>query len=527
MQKAALLSVSDKGGLVEFAKELLDLDYALLCSGGTGRYLEEAGLPVIKIEEYTGQAEILGGRVKTLHPRIHAGILARRDNESDMEQLAADNIYLIDIVAVNLYPFSDKLEELAALPEKMVEFIDIGGPTMIRAAAKNFKAVYPVINPADYPALISILRGDADKGKAENLRLALASKVFTALADYNLAISRYLSALSVKDQQLIYSTNIDEELDLCNVEGFILKQYQSLRYGENPAQKAAYYLPYKVTDAPFEQLNGKALSYNNLLDFDAAFKMISSLPAEKPTAIIVKHLNPCGACVADNLTEALSGAKLGDPRSHFGGIIAFNAELDLETAKAVTKDFAEIVIAPAYCAEVLEVLRSKKNLRVIKVPLNNKPSIEMRTILGGMLYQSSDSKISAVSEARVATKREPLAKELSDLELAWRLCSHVKSNAITIVKDDTLLAVGGGQMSRIDAAEVALLKARTHNHQLEGSVAASDAFFPFPDCIEVLAQAGVKAILAPGGAKRDDEVASEAEKAGISLLFSTDRHFRH
>lgn len=525
MSKAALISVSDRTGLAPFAKDISAAGYTILCTSGTGAYLKESGLETLSIEEYTGQKEILGGRVKTLHPKIHAGLLAKREDPEHLKQLEDDGIFQIDIAVVNLYPFLEKVKgEAGNDPEKMIEFIDIGGPTMIRAAAKNCKAIYAVIDPDDYPAVSQSLQSD-DIDLANSLRLSLAGKVFARLAHYNLEIAKYFSHVSAEGGKLDIDASTNYRFG--RYEGGVLKQKQSLRYGENPHQQAVLYENIGEQPASWQQHQGKELSYNNLLDFDAAFRMLPALGTESAGVLIIKHLNPCGAALSDSLTEALENAKRCDPRSHFGGIIAFNREVDPKTASEITKDFTEIVLAPGYTEDALDQLSKKKNLRVLSVDLKQAEALEQRTIQGGVLLQSVDTGSSSVMEAECVTSRVPTEEEYVQLQLAWNLCAHVKSNAITIVRDKMLIAAGGGQMSRIDALEVALMKAETHDHDLAGAVAASDAFFPFYDCVEQLAEKGVTVVVAPSGSKADGDVTKRAEELGISLLFVKDRHFRH
>lgn len=525
MKRAALISVSNRDGLVEFAKGLREHGLDLLCTSGTGKYLQESGIDTVSIEDYTGQKEILDGRVKTLHPRIHAGLLARKDDPNHIAQLEEDDIYSIEVAAVNLYPFTSKMEsDVATDPLKMIEFVDIGGPTMVRAAAKNFKGIYAVIDPADYPEVLSTIAG-ANEKEGLKLRHRLATRVFAELANYNLQIARYFSNVDCEDGELTPDTS--NSFHMGEYEGVVLKRKQSLRYGENPAQSASFYSAIDKTDQSWQQLQGKELSYNNLLDFDAAFRMIPALPADTPAAVLVKHLNPCGAAFGKTLAQALQKAKECDPRSHFGGIIALNQCVDAEAAKEMTKDFCEIILAPEYTEEALQVLQAKKNVRVLKVDPQHATTTELRSIQSGVLLQTSDRGASAVQEAELVTSRKLSDEEGQDLQLAWNFCAHVKSNAITLAKDGRLISCGAGQMSRIDSLEVALLKCRTHNHDIRGAVAASDAFFPFYDCIEELAKNGVVAVIAPCGANRDEEVKAKAEELGISLLFVQDRHFRH
>lgn len=517
MKKAALVSVSDRRDLGKIGQALVGAGLEILATSGSAKFLREQGIPVISIEEYTGQNEILDGRVKTLHPKIHAGLLAKRSNPEHMRQLSEQGIMPIEAAVVNLYPFEQGLEtEAAKDPAKMVELIDIGGPTMIRAAAKNFSGVVPIIDPGDYAELIQILEASPGKDIAEaisaNLRQRLAVKVFSWLANYNLQIARYFSA---------------QAEGLPFIEGVVLEKGQSLRYGENPHQQAGFYRRLGSGLKGWRQIQGKELSYNNLLDFDAAFRILNTFKGAGPTVAILKHLNPCGVASADTLIEALNKAKRSDPRSHFGGILAFNAAVDQQSALAVAEDFAEIVVAPKFSDEAKEVFATKRNLRVIEVNPECRIESEVRTVQGGVLMQGPDLKISSVSQARVVSKAKPDRKMLDDLQFAWNVCAHVKSNAITICKDNMLLASGAGQMSRIDSVEVALHKCATHEHDTKDAVAASDAFFPFSDCLEMMAGKGIKGVIAPSGAKRDQEVIDSADKLGLVLLFTDDRHFRH
>lgn len=529
-ERYALLSVSDRSGLIEFARGLTSLGFTLLTTSGTGKALKEEGLSSVSIEDYTGQDEILGGRVKTLHPKIHGGILARSGFEEDESDLRRCDIARIEVVAVNLYPFETKLSGPKTLtPIEMVEMIDIGGPTMIRAAAKNFQSVFPVLDPLDYPRVLQSLQGGDD---SLGLRRELAVKVFTTLARYNLAIASYFSAVS---DALDEGPKSYADLALAPVTGLVLERKQELRYGENPHQRAGEYSNIFRAfgdDGAWQQFGGKQLSFNNLLDLDAGLRTLRVLPKKRCSVAILKHLTPCGAAVADSLGEALERAKLSDPRSHFGGIIAFSGEVDEEVAESVAADFAEIVVAPKFSTGAREVFKKKKNLRVIEVPEGEVDGasgslFEVRSAAGSILVGEHDSGVSDVSSLECVTSRKVSETELEDLDLAWRLCSQVKSNAITLVREGMLLAGGGGQTSRIDALEVAFQKCDTHGHDLKGAVAASDAFFPFVDCVEKLAERGVTAIVVPSGAKRDDEVRARAEELGLSLIFAPDRHFRH
>lgn len=511
MTKAALISVSDKTGVADFAKGLSNLGYTILSSSGTAKHLQENGVDVLLVEEYTGQEEILGGRVKTLHPKVHGGILAKRNDEhlADLKKIDA---FEIDVVAVNLYPFIQNLNsEAAGDYKKMIELVDIGGPAMLRAAAKNFLYVYSVIDPDDYSKVLASLDSKEDN---IDLKRELSVKVFKELANYNLAIAEYFSG-------------VGSEAKFNPVAGMVLEKQQDLRYGENPNQQAVYYRDVATQNLPWEQLGGKELSYNNLLDFDAAISCVSGIKTEQDLCVIIKHLNPCGVALAGSQSEAISKAKTSDPRSHFGGIIAFNKTLTLAAAENIADDFAEIVVAPDFEKDALAVLQKKKNLRIIKADFESFPDTEMRTAAGGILLQEKDKELSEVKAAENMTNSELSTKGQEDLTLAWQICQSVKSNAIVIVKDGTMLSSGTGQMSRIDSVELALHKAKTHKHDTQGAVAASDAFFPFADSVETLASAGIKAIITPGGSRADEEVVTTAKKEGVAILFTKDRHFRH
>ena len=507
------MSVSDKTGIVEFARSLTELQYEILASGGTAKHLEEAGIKVTSVEEYTGQPEILGGRVKTLHPMIHGGLLAKREPDQ-LAELEKINAGQIDVVAVNLYPFIENLKSDAADdPLKMIELVDIGGPTMLRSAAKNLADVFAVVDPADYDDVIEAMQSE-DSGLGSNLRQDLAVKVFETMANYNLAIAKYFSR--DKDEGIFSA-----------VEGVVLDQAEVLRYGENPHQQASFYLDYNQPELPWIQLSGKSLSYNNLLDFDAAAACVGKIQTDQHLAVIVKHLNPCGVAIYADQLAALQKAKTSDARSHFGGIIAFNQPVAADTAEEVIKDFAEIVVAPDFSPEAIDILKQKKNLRIIQINFSALEKFEWRSCAGGVLVQEVDQGVSDVSQASRVTGEDLSDQQSVDLQLAWQICSSVKSNAIVIVKDGLMLASGAGQMSRIDAVELAIHKANTHDHDLNGAVAASDAFFPFPDSVEALAAVGVKTIIVTGGSRMDEAVKEKAEELGVTLLFTQDRHFRH
>ena len=526
MEKVALLSVSDRTGIVDFARVLLRQGYTLLATSGTAKLLKEQGVGATAIEDFTKSPEILGGRVKTLHPRIHGGLLADLHNPEHVQQLTEHGIPPVEIAIINLYPFLQGVKSAAATDlRKMVELVDIGGPTMIRAAAKNFRSVLPVIDPGDYPELAQwIEQHGTVRGMPEAKRFAYARKVFLQIAEYDLAIAKYMGQVAIDESGGL----TPQPTAFGTVGGAVLVREQVLRYGENPHQKAAFYRELGCGPRSWSQLQGKELSYNNLLDFDAALRLIRSCDPKRPAAAIMKHLNPCGVAYGTTLVQALQKAKRSDPRSHFGGILAFNGVVTPEVAEEIREDFAELVVAPAIEPQARSVLEKSKNLRVLTYAADAAMSAtELRTVEGGVLVQEVDRGVSAVREATVVSKRRPTPAEEADLQFAWLIAMAVRSNAISIAKDEQLLAVGGGQMSRIDSVEVALHKCRTHRHDTAGAVAASDAFFPFPDSLETLAAAGVRAVIAPSGAKRDSDAIAAADAHGVALLFAADRHFRH
>jgi phosphoribosylaminoimidazolecarboxamide formyltransferase/IMP cyclohydrolase len=543
----ALVSVSDKTDLIPLAQGLTDGGYRILATGGTMQALQKAGISVESIEEYTGQQEILNGRVKTLHPKIHAGLLACVSNPQHCQELTLHNITPIAIAVVNLYPFISAIEQGEHDEKKLRELIDIGGPTMLRAAAKNSSSVLPVIDPADYPEVLRLI--SAGEKFSDLYRTKLAAKVFTATAAYDLAIAKFLTS-SVEKKEL--TDNLTEP-----VVGDVLVRSQSLRYGENPHQQAAIYNLYneKLSQKklnpnylsesenysdknPWYLLQGKPLSYNNILDLNATLLLMRAFPEDTHCnqcgVVIVKHLNPCGAALRPTLVSALEGAKQGDPRSHFGGIVGCTSIITKEVAEEITSDFAEVVVAPGIDINAREVFAKKKALRIVIAPSFRTLKIpkEIRQVVGGTLVQEPDDlyferALEEVNLARCMTGKKPTSSILQSIALAWGICARVSSNAIVLVNNDMLIGVGAGQMSRIDSAELALSRARRHGHSTKGAIVASDAFFPFPDTVQVLSDAGVGTIIVPGGAKRDDEVISAASQAGVTLLFAEHRHFRH
>jgi phosphoribosylaminoimidazolecarboxamide formyltransferase/IMP cyclohydrolase len=515
--RQALISVSDKTGVVELARALVQLGYRILSTGGTARLLVEGGVAVTEVGGYTGFPEMLDGRVKTLHPKVHAGILARRDDAAHMQALAQAGISTIDLIVVNLYPFVQTIARPGCTLEEAIENIDIGGPTMVRAAAKNHAHVAVVTDPADYDGVLRELREHATV--SAQTRFHLARKAFSHTAAYDGAISNYLTAMREDGQR----TQFPEQIN------FSLAKRQDLRYGENPHQQAAFYAdlqPVAGALAGFRQLQGKELSYNNIADADAAWECVKTFDAA--ACVIVKHANPCGVAVAARAVDAYRRAFSTDPTSAFGGIIAFNREVDAETAQALTQQFVEVVIAPSLSAEAGAVLQAKQNVRVLLVSLEaGENRFDLKRVGGGLLVQTPDQRNVARGELQVVTRIAPDEKQMGDLLFAWRVAKFVKSNAIVFCRDGMTMGVGAGQMSRIDSARIASIKARNADLALAGSVVASDAFFPFRDGLDVVVEAGARAVIQPGGSMRDDEVIAAADEHGIAMVFTGVRHFRH
>ncbi len=512
----AIISVSDKTGVTDFAQGLSQLGFEIFSTGGTKKALTEAKVPVKSVSEITGFPEILDGRVKTLHPAVHGGLLAKRDLPAHIAELAENKIEVIDLVAVNLYPFIQTVAKPGVTLDEALENIDIGGPTMIRAAAKNFPSVIVVVGPSDYQLVLEKLKGGG-LDLAERKRLA--QKAFQHVAIYDTAISQYLR----QDME-----GFPEEMTIA------LKKRYGLRYGENPHQQAAFYAE-QVVGARQEtgitwarQLGGKELSFNNILDADAAWGAATDFSA--PTVAIIKHTNPCGLASHDDIAEAYRRALSGDPVAVFGGIVAANRMVTLAMAEEMKSMFYEIVIAPEYEAKALELLKSKKDLRILVAELppdydkNGVGYLDLRRVKGGLLVQTSDSLPEGSVNLRTVTKREPTSAEIADLLFAWRAVKHVKSNAIVLVKDKTLLGMGAGQPSRIVSAQVAKEKA---GEKAKGSVLASDAMFPFPDVVEAAAAGGVTAIIQPGGSLKDEDSIKAADEHNIAMVFTGVRHFRH
>ena len=521
----ALISVSDKRGVLDFARELDALGVKLLSTGGTAKLLRDAGLAVTDVSEHTGFPEMLDGRVKTLHPKVHGGILARRDLPEHMSTIDAAGISPIDLVVVNLYPFEQTIANPNCSLEDAIENIDIGGPAMVRAAAKNHGSeaggVGIVTDPADYDAIIAELKTNAGQ-LSYRTRFDLAVKAYTHTARYDSAISNYLTSLKPEGGRAEYPNRLQLAFD----------KVQDLRYGENPHQSAAFY---REPNAPagsiaaYAQLQGKELSYNNIADADAAWECVKAFDAAQgPACVIVKHANPCGVAVAGSPLEAYRKAFSTDPTSAFGGIIAFNVEVDAAAAEAVSAQFLEVLIAPAYTAEARALLTAKQNVRVLVVPLASAASsLDLKRVGGGLLVQTADIARISEAELKVVTKRAPTAQEMRDLMFAWRMAKYVKSNAIVFCKDGQTVGVGAGQMSRVDSARIAAIKAENAGLTVVGSVVASDAFFPFRDGLDVLARAGATAVIQPGGSMRDAEVIAAADEQNIAMVLTGFRHFRH
>ena len=517
-KRQALISVSDKSGAAEIARALHAFGIGILSTGGTARLLQKAGIPVIEIGEYTGFPEMLDGRVKTLHPKVHAGILARRDLPTHMQAMSRADIPTIDLVIVNLYPFVQTISEAGCTLENAIENIDIGGPAMVRAAAKNWRHVTIVTDPADYSALISEMQS-AQGAISVETRFRLARKAFSHTAAYDGAISNYLTATDINGARNAFPEQINMSF----------AKVQDLRYGENPHQLAAFYRDLKPVSGAlsnYRQLQGKELSYNNIADADAAWECVKTF--EQPACVIIKHANPCGVAVASGTAQAYRRAFKTDPTSAFGGIIAFNCEIDLQTAEAVSQQFMEVLIAPGIAADAAAALARKTNVRVLQVPIEAGANLyDTKRVGGGLLVQTPDTMNVQISDMRIVTRKQPTPQQLSDLLFAWKVAKFVKSNAIVFCGDGMTLGVGAGQMSRVDSARIASIKAENGGLSLKGSVVASDAFFPFRDGVDVVAKAGAAAIIQPGGSVRDDEVIAAADEHGVTMVLTGVRHFRH
>ena len=517
--KQALISVSDKSGVLEFAQGLHQLGVKLLSTGGTAKLLADNNIPVTEVADYTGFPEMLDGRVKTLQPKVHAGILARRDLPEHVATLEKHGIPTIDLVVVNLYPFSATVAKPNCSLEDAIENIDIGGPTMVRAAAKNHAHVAIITDPVDYGDILAEMQTN-NGAVSDATRFELAKKAYSHTAAYDSAISNYLTTINADGTKSAFPAQIN----------FNFAKVQDMRYGENPHQSAAFYRdlnPVLGGISDYTQLQGKELSYNNIGDADAAWELVKTF--EQPACVIVKHANPCGVAIADSALNAYKLAYATDTTSAFGGIIAFNRELDVDSAIAITTNqFVEVIIAPSVSEEALKVTAAKQNVRVLTVPLSNAHNtFDFKRVNGGLLVQSPDVLNVQAAQLKVVSKVQPTSEQLLDLLFSWRVAKYVKSNAIVFCKNGQTLGVGAGQMSRVDSTRIATIKAQNAGLTLVDSVVASDAFFPFRDGIDVLAAAGAKAVIQPGGSMRDEEVIAAANEHGLAMVFTGFRHFRH
>jgi phosphoribosylaminoimidazolecarboxamide formyltransferase/IMP cyclohydrolase len=531
MIKQALLSVSDKTGVLDFARALAALGVNLLSTGGTAKLLADNGVPVTEVADYTGFPEMLDGRVKTLHPKVHGGILARRDFPEHMAKLEEHDMPTIDMVVVNLYPFEATVAQDTCTLEDAIENIDIGGPTMLRSAAKNHKDVVVICDPLDYSLVLAEMKASKDAANpagnvGSDTKFMLAKKVFAHTAQYDGAITNYLTSLGTDHAHATRSL-YPQTLNLA------FEKVQDMRYGENPHQSAAFYRDLQATDGAlgnYRQLQGKELSYNNISDADAAWECVKSLGelGSGAACVIVKHANPCGVALGIDAFDAYSRALQTDPTSAFGGIIAFNTELDGKTAVEIAKLFVEVLIAPSFSPEARQILASKQNVRMLEIALGHGANkMDLKRVGGGLLVQSPDAKNVHIGDLKVVTKLQPTPQQLNDLMFAWRVAKFVKSNAIVFCSNNMTLGVGAGQMSRIDSARIASIKAQNAGLSLVGSVVASDAFFPFRDGLDVVIDAGANCVIHPGGSMRDQEVIDAANERGVVMLYTGTRHFRH
>jgi phosphoribosylaminoimidazolecarboxamide formyltransferase/IMP cyclohydrolase len=520
----ALLSVSDKTGLVDFARELHGRGWTLLSTGGTARTLRDAGLPVTEVSEVTGHPEMMEGRVKTLHPAVHAGLLGRRDNADDVAQMAAHGYEPIDLVAVNLYPFRETVARPDATLADAIENIDIGGPSMLRSAAKNHASVWVVVDPADYSTVLASLDSGDDE-RAVTIRRRLAAKVYAHTSDYDRTITDYLSR-AIDNGEAGASSEFPRGVTLS------LAKVQDLRYGENPDQPAAFYRDEAAAGglAALRQLHGKELSFNNLLDVEGALLAVSAWEGSGLSACaIIKHTTPCGIAVGADAAEAYRKALLTDPTSAFGSVIAFNVPVSEEAAVLMRPNFVEAIVAPSFVEAGLRMLTEKKNLRLLEIPslAGDEDELDWKRVRGGFVAQRRLSVRFPEEGWRTVTRRQPSAEEMDDLRFAWRAVASVKSNAILLARGGMALGIGAGQMSRVDSSRIAVMKARDNGFDLQGAALASDAFFPFRDGVDAAAEAGVRAIIQPGGSVRDDEVVAAADEHGIAMVFTGRRLFRH
>jgi phosphoribosylaminoimidazolecarboxamide formyltransferase/IMP cyclohydrolase len=516
--RRAVISVSNKSGVVSFAKELASMGVEILSTGGTAKALREQGVSVLDISEYTGFPEMLDGRVKTLHPKVHGGLLGQRSKPEHVKKMEEHGILPIDLVAVNLYPFEATIAKEECTLEDAIENIDIGGPTMIRAAAKNYPDVTVIVDPEDYAVVLSELKQKGEVSAETNFRLA--KKVYQHTARYDAAISNYLG-------QIEGGKKTDKFPETFT---FQVKKAQELRYGENPHQKAAFYREYLSSEPSVSnavQLQGKELSYNNILDTDSAFETVKEF--KEPAVVIIKHNNPCGVAISNTaLAEAYRKAKECDPVSAFGGVVGFNRAVDEETAKEMAQIFLEVIIAPGYDKKALEILKAKKDLRILQAPPLSTAylaeGLDLRKVVGGLLLQTRDLGRVPMDQWKVVTKRKPTEQEKKGMAFGWLVAKHVKSNAIVLVREDRTIGIGAGQMSRVDSTRIAVMKAQSPT---KGTVLASDAMFPFRDGVDAGAEAGAVAVIQPGGSIRDDEVIAAADEHNIAMVFTGMRHFRH
>ena len=533
--RRALLSVSNKNGVLEFAQALVARGVQLLSTGGTAALLQKSGIAVTPVEAITQFPEMLDGRVKTLHPAVHGGLLARRDHSAHMQALQQAGFAAIDLLVVNLYPFRETLARPSASYEDVIENIDIGGPAMLRAGAKNHDGVAVVVDPSDYNGLLAEMDQHSNT-LGWPTRQQLAKKVFAHTADYDAAISNLLNALPTSSCASADSGCMPPDPKTADLYPNILTlqfhRVQEMRYGENPHQSAAFYRefdPQAGTLANYTQLQGKALSYNNIADSDTAWSCVRGL--SDPACVIVKHANPCGVAIGDSAAAAYHRAFKTDPTSAFGGILAFNVPLDEPAAHDIAQQFAEVIIAPDFTTGALKVFASKTNLRLLKLPLGEAAAIasgrELKRVSGGLLVQTPDRNTLSASELRIVSRLQPTAAQLEDLLFAWKVCTWVKSNAIVFCAGGMTLGVGAGQMSRIDSARIATMKAQHAGLNLQGSAVASDAFFPFRDGLDAVAEAGAQCVIQPGGSVRDEEVIAAADERGVAMVFTGMRHFRH
>ena len=521
MIKQALISVSDKTGVLDFARELSALGVKLLSTGGTAKLLADNGLPVTEVADYTGFPEMLDGRVKTLHPKVHGGILARRDFPEHVAALEQHGIPTIDMVVVNLYPFQQTVAKAECSLEDAIENIDIGGPTMLRSSAKNHKDVTVIVDPSDYAIVLAEMKAN-NNVVSYDTKFTLAKKVFAHTAQYDGAITNYLTSLG-EDKAHTTRSAYPQTLNLH------FDKVQEMRYGENPHQSAAFYRDLKAVDgalANYKQLQGKELSYNNIADADAAWECVKSF--NESACVIVKHANPCGVALGVTPFEAYSKALQTDPTSAFGGIIAFNRELDGKAAEIVAKQFVEVLIAPSFTAEAKAIFAAKQNVRLLEISLGNAVNqYDVKRVGGGLLVQAPDAKNVLQEELSVVSKLQPTPQQMADMMFAWRVAKYVKSNAIVFCGNGMTLGVGAGQMSRIDSARIASIKAQNAGLTLAGSAVASDAFFPFRDGLDVVVDAGATCVIHPGGSMRDQEVIDAADERGVVMVYTGTRHFRH